>query len=133
MIQGINHITWNVLDIDQAFHFYTDLLGIQPIMKSNKSAYFLVGSCWCAIVLGECKTENSYNHLAFDVLPEEFNFCVQKLKNAGVVEWKKNNTEGDSFYFLDPSGNKFELHSSTLKNRINEGKANWGSTVTWFV
>ena len=86
MIQGINHITWNVLDIDQAFHFYTDLLGIQPIMKSNKSAYFLVGSCWCAIVLGECKTENSYNHLAFDVLPTTIEPTSKNLGSTNVID-----------------------------------------------
>jgi hypothetical protein len=47
--------------------------------------------------------------------------------------WKENETEGDSFYFLDPSGNKFELHYSSLRNRIEDGKANWGSEVTWYV
>ena len=133
MIQGINHITWNVHSIEHAFHFYTDILGLKPIMKSDKSAYFLAGSCWCAIVEGTCSVNNSYNHLAFDVLPEDFNAIVEKLKLADVVEWKKNDTEGNSFYFLDPSGNKFEVHSSTLQARITEGKANWGSSVTWFV
>ena len=128
----ISHITWTVLDIDTSFEFYVDLLGFKPIMKSDKSAYFQVGDIWIAIVLGEKRADNRYDHIAFSVTPETFSLHVERLMHAGVIEWQKNGTEGDSFYFLDPSGNKMELHVGDLQSRITIGKRTWGQDVQWF-
>ena len=49
------------------------------------------------------------------------------------MEWQQNKTEGDSLYILDDSGNKLEIHFSTLGNRIKHGKKNWSKDVEWFV
>ena len=102
-------------------------------MKSSVSTYFTIGDCWCAVVLEQNIENQNYNHIALDVAPDDFDRVVQNLQSKGIVEWKENNTEGDSFYFLDPSGNKFEIHSSSLQQRIQEGKTNWGDEVIWYV
>ena len=39
MITGLNHITLVVSDIDEAFTFYSEVLGFKPVQKSSKSAY----------------------------------------------------------------------------------------------
>ncbi len=49
MINGINHITISVKNIDSAFLFYKDILKLKPVMKSNRSAYFLAGKVWLAL------------------------------------------------------------------------------------
>ncbi len=133
MITGINHLTWNVKNIDVAFDFYVNILGLKPIMKSNKSAYFLAVNVWLAVTKGEKCLDRRYDHIAFDLDKKTFDSLVEKLKQNNVSEWKENNSEGESFYFLDPFGNKFELHYSNLESRIKYGKENWGHDIEWYV
>lgn len=133
MVTGINHITWNVVDIDNTFDFYVNLLGLKPIMKSRWSAYFLAGTVWIAITKGHKRVDDRYDHIALNLDKNDYADLVEKLKQNHVTQWKTNKTEGESFYFFDPSGNKFELHYSSLDNRVQEGKANWGNDVTWYV
>ncbi len=132
MIVGINHITWNVADIEETFDFYINILGLKPVMKSDWSAYFKAGDTWLAIVKGNKREDSRYDHVAFHVEKRDYDKFVQMLVERNTEQWKENGSEGDSFYFLDPSGNKFELHCSSLKTRIEEGKKNWGDSVTWY-
>ena len=132
MVSGINHLTWNVTDIATSFTFYVEILGLKPVMKCSWSAYFLAGDVWIAVVQGEGRADNRYDHIAFQVDPVDYRRLVARLIEAKCTVWKENETEGESFYFLDPSGNKFELHYSSLKSRIEDGKANWGDDVTWY-
>ncbi len=46
----------------------------------------------------------------------------QKLRNNGVIEWQQNQSEGDSFYFLDPDGHQLEAHVGSLSSRLAECK-----------
>ena len=106
---------------------------MKPIMKSSQSAYLLAGNCWCAITLGQHRQDQRYDHIAFDILPNDYEACIKRLKQTHVTEWKENSTEGASFYFLDPSGNKFELHYSTLEDRVKQGKKHWGPNIKWYI
>jgi len=134
MINGINHITISVRDIDSAFRFYKAVLGLVPIMKSSRSAYFLAGTTWLALNQ-ETKHEpsKSYGHIAFDSDVDSFSTFVARVRASGVVEWQANTTEGESLYFLDDSGNKLEIHASSLEARVLKGKAEWGQEVVWYV
>lgn len=132
MITGINHITWNVVDLEETFEFYTQILGLKPIMKSTKSAYFQAGTTWLAVVKGPKREDDRYDHLAFHVEEDDYDAMVDALLQHGVEQWQKNESEGNSFYFLDPSGNRFEIHSSDLAARIREGKKTWGDLVVWY-
>jgi len=97
---------------------------MKPRMKSSMSAYLECGKIWIALV--EEKIEYSmnekYNHIAFSVKRKDYCKVVENLKRYGVREWQSNRTEGESFYFLDPSSNKLEIHYSSLDSRINEIK-----------
>jgi catechol 2,3-dioxygenase-like lactoylglutathione lyase family enzyme len=133
MITGINHITLTVADIRATFDFYTEVLGLRPVMRSEWSAYFLAGETWVAVVKGDPREDGRYDHVAFGVADADFPTLCRAIRSAGCAEWKSNESEGASFYFLDPSGNKFEIHCGTLESRIQGGKANWGEGVRWFV
>ena len=133
MLTEINHITWNVRDVDEAFDFYVNLLGFTPIMKSPRSAYFTLGGLWLAVVLGGARNDDRYDHIAFGIAPKNFSHFTEKLKMHGVTSWQENVSAGNSFYFLDPSGNKFEVHAADLRARIQHGKAHWDKDVTWYV
>jgi catechol 2,3-dioxygenase-like lactoylglutathione lyase family enzyme len=134
MINGINHITISVENIDKAFLFYKNTLGLKPVMKSSRSAYFLAGKIWIALDQQEkYNASENYSHICFNVSKRHSHEFIMKIKEHVIKEWQKNKTEGDSLYILDDSGNKLEIHFSTLKERINFGKKNFGNDVNWFV
>ena len=123
MIIGINHITISVKNIETAFIFYKDILGLKPIMKSKFSSYFLAGKTWIALNQSEAfiPSENSA-HICFNISKNNFEKMKRRIYKNNVKEWQKSKTEGDSIYFYDDSGNKLEIHYSNMKNRIKHGK-----------
>jgi catechol-2,3-dioxygenase len=133
MITGINHITISVRNIDSAFSFYKNLLNLKPVMKSNRSAYFTAGKIWIALDQKEkfIPSEN-YSHICFNVPKKYYNKIAERIRKENITEWQSNQTEGESIYLLDDSGNKLEIHCSGLKQRIKHGKKEWGSEVQWF-
>ena len=134
MINGINHITLSVTDITESFSFYKDVLFLTPVMLSSRSAYFKAGSTW--IALSEEKdakhNDETYSHIAFNVHEDDYQRIIDLLKENMIESWQDNNTEGESFYFRDPSGNKLEIHYSDLKDRVNFGKEHWDEDIMWF-
>ena len=134
MIDGINHITISVKNIETAFLFYKNLLKLKPIMKSNRSAYFLAGEIWIALdQRDKYILPNNYSHICFNISKGHYGKYIKDLRKNGIKEWKRNDTEGDSIYILDDSGNKLELHFSGIEERIKYGKENWGNDVKWYV
>ncbi|MEW6710525.1 MAG: VOC family protein [Candidatus Riflebacteria bacterium] len=135
-ITGINHVTFAVSNVEISFEFYRNIPGFKPVQKNSQSAYLLAGNLWVALVKDEKVRQGplpEYTHVAFHVEPHDFSTLKNQLQMNGVVEWQKNSSEGDSFYFLDPDGHKLEVHSTGLSDRINAAKSQWGSDVEWFV
>jgi len=134
MINGINHITLSVNNIERTFWFYKDILNLKPIMKSQTSCYFLAGNTWIAFVLENDNQERRlYSHIALNCEKAEMDIFKKRMEENGIRKWQENETEGESIYFLDPSGNKLELHCTSLADRIGDGKKNWGTKVEWFL
>jgi len=133
MINGINHITISVRNIDSAFDFYKDVLKLKPVMKSSRSAYFYAGSIWIALNQEEShKPSDNYAHIAFNVPEKHYYQFVEAIKKNDIIEWQKNQSEGDSLYILDDSSNKLEIHFSSLEQRAEHGKKYYGKEVQWF-
>lgn len=125
MINGINHITFAVSNLERSISFYVEL-GLRLVARWNKGAYLLAGSVWIALnVDEECRKEpvQDYTHIAFNVLSMDYLKLKKQLENAGVKTFKENTSEGDSFYFLDPDGHKLELHYNTLEHRLERAKS----------
>ncbi len=49
MIQGVNHVTLAIRDVEASFAFYTQVLGFRPVAKWPKGAYLLAGDTWIAL------------------------------------------------------------------------------------
>lgn len=64
-----------------------------------------------------------YTHYAFTVDAADFTALVERLRAAGVQEWRDNRSEGASFYFLDPDGHKLEVHVGDLASRLQACRA----------
>ena len=134
MINGINHITISVKNIDSAFLFYKNIIGLKPVMKSNRSAYFMAGKIWIALdQRNDYNASENYSHICFNVKKRHYKIFIERIKENEIIEWQKNKTEGDSLYILDNSGNKLEIHFSSLNERVKYGKKHFGKDIEWFV
>jgi catechol-2,3-dioxygenase len=137
MITGVNHLTLTVSDLEDAFRFYSEVLGLKPLAKRrDKSAYFLAGGDWLALVLDRNKdltqSQKSYMHVAFSVSDADFKKMSDRVRESGAEIWQSNSSSGESLYFLDPSGNKLEIHSGNWKTRLRWLIENPSAEVTLF-
>lgn len=122
MINGVNHITLSVSDLETSIKFYSDLLGLKLVAYWDKGAYMVAGNMWIALNVDKSINLNqrsSYTHIAFNVLSTEYSKLTTRLIKKGIEPFKENTSEGDSFYFLDPDGHKLELHYATLEHRLD--------------
>ena len=135
MVTGLNHTTFAVRDLDASFLFYTELLGLRPVARWSKGAYFTAGEHWFCLNLDPAtRTEPlpEYTHLAFSVAANDLSALQVRLEQAGVIRRHRNRSPGDSFYFLDPDGHKLEIHGSGLEARLNALRANPPEGLTLF-
>ena len=138
MIQGLNHITLAVTEIERSFSFYRDLLGFKPLVKWSRGAYFLISQSdlwFCLNVDERRQSNNCYTHYAFTVAEKDFDDMKKKLIDAGVISFQENSSPGESFYFLDPDGHKLEIHVGSAQDRLIAKKNNLGAwkNAEWFV
>ena len=132
----MNHITLAVKNIDTSFAFYHDILGLKPMVKWDKGAYFLAGDFWFCLNVDEKRLSNPcYTHYAFSVTKEEFAKMSDAIIRRGTEIFKDNKSPGESLYFLDPDGHKLEIHVGNWKTRLDAKKTDIGSwrDVEWFV
>ena len=134
MIDRINHITISVNNINTVFVFYRDMLKLKLVMKSNRNAYFYAGKTWIALDQREpYNSSENYAHICFNISRKYFKKYIDEIRKSNIKEWQKNETEGDSLYILDDSGNKLEIHFSALKERIKYGKKYYDKETQWFL
>ena len=130
MITGMNHITLAVTDIETSFQFYAGILGLKPAAKWKTGAYFTAGDLWFALNQDSAILESKrpdYSHISFTCEQSEFNGLKKRLTEFGCTKWSENESEGESFYFLDPDGHKLEIHVGDLPSRLKEMRDNpWG-------
>ncbi|MCD4498370.1 fosfomycin resistance glutathione transferase [Chromobacterium vaccinii] len=117
-LNGLNHLTLAVADLDRSWDFYHGLLGARPHARWAGGAYLSLGDLWLCLSLDAPEPGSGYTHYAFDVAPADFPAWAERLSAAGVGVWKDNHSEGDSFYFLDPDGHRLELHVGSLQSRL---------------
>lgn len=117
-ISGLNHITLAVSDIDRSYSFYTDTLGFKPEARWKQGAYLSAERLWLCLSVDDVKPAEDYSHLAFSIGQNDLDAWISKLNITNVSYWKKNTSEGDSVYFLDPDGHKLELHVGDLASRL---------------
>lgn len=121
MLNGLNHLTLAVSDLQRSIHFYSHLPGITLHAAWPQGAYLSCGTLWlCLSVDDRCQfsTRSDYTHYAFSVSEADYPAMLDHLTQAGVTFWKDNRSEGASCYFLDPDGHKLEIHVGGLARRL---------------
>ncbi|WP_321861139.1 fosfomycin resistance glutathione transferase [Pseudomonas paraveronii] len=121
MLTGLNHLTLAVTDLPRSVSFYHDLLQLRLDATWDHGAYLSLPGLWLCLSLDPLRPSApaaEYTHAAFTVGADDFAALAQRLRAAGVVEWRDNRSEGASFYFLDPDGHKLEAHVGDLASRL---------------
>lgn len=131
MLQGLNHITIAVSDIERSLAFYTELLGMTAHVRWDGGAYLSLGDVWFCLSCDKPAPSSDYSHIALTIARPDFSAFVAKLREAGVTEWKQNGSEGQSVYFLDPDGHKLEVHCGSLQTRLEALKQKPYSGLVW--
>ncbi|WP_191489739.1 fosfomycin resistance glutathione transferase [Pseudomonas sp. FEN] len=123
MLTGLNHLTLAVTDLARSVDFYESLLGFHLKARWVAGAYLSLGDLWLCLSLDESRATPShadYTHFAFSVGQETFETFTARLQAHEVIQWKRNSSEGDSFYFSDPDGHKLEVHVGSLASRLEQ-------------
>lgn len=119
MLTGLNHLTLAVTDLARSIQFYQQQLGLRLHARWDNGAYLSCGDLWlCLSVDVQVSEKGDYTHYAFSITASEFAAFVARLQSQGVVVWKNNKSEGESFYFLDPDGHQLEIHVGGLAERL---------------
>jgi catechol 2,3-dioxygenase-like lactoylglutathione lyase family enzyme len=126
-IEGISHITFIVRDLERMSRLLREGLGAEEVYDSGKEnfshsreKFFLLGGVWLAAMEGE-PAPRSYRHVAFQVPEHELGAYEARLRSIGVEirpPRPRVDGEGLSLYFYDFDNNLFELHTGTLKQRL---------------
>jgi len=132
MLNGLNHITIAVSDLDKSFDFYVTLLGMKPHVKWDKGAYLTLGELWFCLSFDVVIPNQDYSHIAFDVSGADFPKLKERLIGVGTKQWKQNASEGESLYILDPDGHKLELHVGSLDERLASLKSKPYAGLQWY-
>lgn len=140
-LKKMDHMVFNVRDLDAAIDFYTRVVGMKVVMhfKERKMAFLSFGERFADIRLFEMGEQyekdrhwHGFNHVAFQPEGgiEEFNALHQRLKDEGAnIEGIESYAEGrhQSLYFYDPEGNRLEFYwestSWILESREKMAKA----------
>ena len=118
--QGVIHFSLPVTDLERSAKFYHEILGMKIVQKTARMVFLKCGDDY--LILANEQTSLKYDsleatpvHHAFKVRPEDFDPAVEFLKRSGIkvfnVERRRDGVFwGRQAYFLDPDGNKLEIH-----------------------
>ncbi|WP_297203039.1 fosfomycin resistance glutathione transferase [uncultured Pluralibacter sp.] len=118
MLAGLNHMTLAVRDIARSVAFYPRLLGFTLRARWDSGAYLSLDGLWLCLSLDDVDDRRDYTHYAFTLAEAALPAFRASMLAAGVSEWKRNKSEGASFYFLDPDSHRLEAHCGTLESRL---------------
>ena len=128
-LDGVHHIGVNVLDIDRAENFYTDVLGFWVVKRYEEEIrHLMLGTGSATLHLFEspdmhmenainCLSEQGYAHIAFGTNREHFPEIIGELKKKNVVfRGPLILGQGESVHFKDPDGNHLEIRCPAKLN-----------------
>ena len=129
MIKGISHLTFVTKNIEIASTFFRSIFDAKEIYSSedqtfslSKEKFFLINDLWIAVMEGESLPERTYNHVAFRIEENEFDYYESKIRELGLElrpPRLRVDGEGRSLYFYDFDNHLFELHTGTLLERLS--------------
>ncbi len=132
-IQGIDHVAFNVRDLDQAVKFYTEVIGLRVTQREPSKPgieYFLdCGPSLLGIIQAKDLSNNhpfeneglGANHFSFRVHASDFDPMIAQLERHHVrIEFAKKREKSWSLYFYDLDNNKLEVTAWPREDGLTE-------------
>jgi catechol 2,3-dioxygenase-like lactoylglutathione lyase family enzyme len=118
--RGVVHFSLPVTDLERSGKFYSELLGMKIVQKTSRMVFLLCGDDFLILAKGnsplkyDSSTDTPVHH-AFKVAAEDFEPALDFLRQNGVEVFNVEDRDdgvflGPQAYFLDPDGNKLEIH-----------------------
>jgi catechol 2,3-dioxygenase-like lactoylglutathione lyase family enzyme len=130
-IQGIDHVAFNVRDLDKSLEFYTKVIGLKITEREPSKPgieYFLdCGTSLLGIIQAKDLSSSHLfaneglgaNHFSFRVHSSDFDAMIAHLKAHDVkIEFSKKRPKSWSLYFYDIDGNKLEATAWPLEDGV---------------
>ena len=118
--QGVVHFSLPVTNLEESAQFYSELLGMRIIQRTPRMVFLKCGSDFLILAKGRSplkfdSPEDTPVHHAFKVAAEDFQPAMDFLKSKGIKLFNFEDRQdgvfyGRQVYFLDPDGNKLEIH-----------------------
>lgn len=118
--RGVVHFSLPCADLERGAKFYNEFLGMKIIQKTPRMVFLKCGEDYLILAKGNAplrydSAKDTPVHHAFKVAPEDFDPAVEFLGSRGVevfnIEDRRDGVfYGRQAYFLDPDGNKLEIH-----------------------
>jgi len=128
MVEGLSHITFVVKDLERMKLLLVGALGGKEVYDSgdkpfsiSREKFFEVGGIWIAAMEGDSLSQKTYNHVAFKVPAGDltrYRVAIEKLGLPIREPRARIEGEGQSLYFYDFDNHLFELHTTTLAQRL---------------
>ena len=132
-IAGIDHVAFNVRDLDKTVKFYTEVLGLNVTQREPSKAgieYFLDCGPSLIGIIQATDLENNHpfaheglgaNHFSFRIHSNDFVPMIAQLESHGVrIEYAKKRPKSWSLYFYDIDENKLEATAWPLEDGLPE-------------
>lgn len=118
--QGVVHFSLPVTDVERSARFYSELLGMKIVQKTPRMVFLKCGDDFLILAKGNAPLKydspsDTPVHHAFKVSADDFEPALEFLRRNGVEVFNVEDRHegvflGPQAYFLDPDGNKLEIH-----------------------
>jgi catechol-2,3-dioxygenase len=115
-VSGVNELVLETLDLEAAARFYTDVLGLPVIRRSEDRVWLLVGKTgriglWSPQVGIANGRGGVHVHYALHVDDADYDAAVARLRERGYEPHEERFEENGTraAYVTDPDGNVVEL------------------------
>src|SRR5699024_8270831 len=125
MVQGINHLTFSVTDLETTIQFYDNVIVAKLFSQGRRTAYFDLKGMWMALNKEAHSLRHeihlTYTEIVISINEQDYHEMYKKLQRLQVTILPgrvRDVRDRKSIYFTDPDGHRFEFHTGTLQDRL---------------
>jgi catechol 2,3-dioxygenase-like lactoylglutathione lyase family enzyme len=125
-VEGVQHVSLAVTDLDRARRFYTEVLGLAEIARPDfdcAGAWYGIGSQQIHLIVhpvaltlrGTDEISSRDGHVALRVAGYDETLAHLGALGVPVIERPHNKTPWAQIYVADPDGNVIELNAERVE------------------